>query len=284
MTNDRIEEWRTWMQAEGVAANTLTPRLRRVQLFAEAIDCPPEDATTEHVVGYLSSLGVGKSTRATYHSHLRSWFRWLVTTGYRDDQPMERVRPPRVPRRLPRPVTDRELEAILACRMHKRTRMMVLLACLQGLRCHEIAKMRGEDVNLKDGLLTVVGKGGVRATLQLHADVLDLAREFPARGWWFPTHKGNHKGGSGPILARSVSNIVSDVFTRAGVAGGAHRLRHWHGTTLVKEGNDVRVVQTLLRHASLSTTALYTAIDPTQQRAAIDTLRIPRKGTPDEAA
>lgn len=276
MTNERIESWRTWMQAEGHGRNTVTPRVRRVQLFAESIDREPEDATTEDVVNYLAGLDVGKSTRATYHSHLRSWFLWLVTTEYRDDNPMDRMRPPKTPRREPRPVTDRELRAILKVRVRKRTRMMLYLAAFQGLRVHEIAKIRGEDVNLKDGLLTVLGKGEVAAVLQLHPEVAALAQDFPRRGYWFVTHIGNSAGEKGrPILARSVSNILCQVFARAGVAGGAHRLRHWHATSLVKEGNDVRVVQTLMRHASLSTTALYTKVDVAQQRAAINSLHVP---------
>lgn len=280
MTNDHIEKWRTSMQAEGAMPNTVVPRVRRVQLLGEAIDSPPEDATTDQVAAYLASLRVGKSTRATYHSHLRSWFLWLVRSGYRDDNPMDRMRPPRVPARQPRPVTDRELDAILAVRVHKRTRMMVALAALQGLRVHEIAKFKGEDVNLKDGLLSVLGKGGVLATLPLHPTVADLAAEFPRRGYWFPSYQKTENGQPAHILPRSVSNILCQVFKRAGVSGGAHRLRHWHGTHMLEEGVDVRVVQTMLRHSNLSTTALYTKVNPEQQRAALQTLSLrPRAAT-----
>lgn len=275
MTRARLDAFRTWMQAEGHTENTWKARVRRVEKFAATLTCEPEDATTEDVVHYLASLRVGKSTRATYHSHLRGWFRWLVVMRYRDDNPLERMKPPRPPRRQPRPVTDRELEVILATPVRQRTRMMLLLAAFQGLRCHEIAKMRGEDVNLADGLLTVRGKGDVVAVLQLHPLVSALAAEFPVRGWWFPTHNGNEHGDVGPMLAKSVSHVLSEVFKRAGVAGGAHRLRHWHGTKLIEEGTDVRVVQTLLRHSSLSTTALYTKISPEQQRVAINRLHAP---------
>lgn len=276
MTATRIDEWRTWMQAQGDSENTWKARTRRVELFARTLlDTAPEDATTGQVVGYIAGLRVGKSTRATYHSHLKAWFLWLVKSGYRDDNPMDRMKAPRTPRRQPRPVTARELAAILAVPVRRRARMMVYLAAFQGLRCHEIAKMRGEDVNLKDGELTVRGKGEVKATVPLRADVADLARAFPPRGYWFPTYHGNATGDAGPMLAKSVSHCVSEVFKRAGVSGGAHRLRHWHGTEMLRLGADVRVVQTLLRHASLATTALYTEVDREQQRAAIDLLQRP---------
>lgn len=278
----RVLAWQTWMQAEGHSKNTITPRIRRVELLGQAIGRPPEDATTDEIVGYMASLTLKPAGRATYFGHLRAWFAWLVNEQYREDNPMDRMKSPKVPRREPRPVTDRELQAILAVPVRKRTRMMLLLAALQGLRCHEIAKVRGEEVNIMDGLITVTGKGGVTATLQLHPMVRDLAGEFPRRGWWFPTYKGNVNGEQGPVLPRSVSHIVSEVFKRAGVSGGAHRLRHWHATELLDSGTDVRVVQTLLRHANLSTTALYTQVNREQQRAAIDRLRLPGMPKPDD--
>lgn len=275
MLTDRIEQWQRWMQAEGLSPATIGARMRRVQNFAEALDIEPEGASTEDVVRYLSDLGVGKSTRGTYHSHLRAWFLWLVQTEYRDDNPMDRLKPPKAPPRQPRPVTDRELQAILAVRVHKRTKMMLRLAALQGLRVHEIAKFRGEDVNLADNLLTVTGKGGVTATLPLHPLVAELVPDFPRRGYWFPAPKKDGERREAPVLARSVSNVLCQVFKRAGVSGGAHRLRHWNGTKLIEEGADVRVVQTLLRHASLSTTAIYTKINAEQQRAAVASLHLP---------
>ena len=61
---------------------------------------------------------------------------------------------------------------------------------------------------------------------------------------------------------------------RAGVDGTAHQLRHWYGTSLVRSGTDIRVAQTLMRHASLATTALYVAIDDGQQRDAIARLPV----------
>jgi len=70
---------------------------------------------------------------------------------------------PREPAREPRPIATAELRKLLAVRMHKRPRVMVLLAAFAGLRVHEIAKFRGEDVNLDCGVLSVQGKGGATA-------------------------------------------------------------------------------------------------------------------------
>jgi integrase/recombinase XerD len=265
------------MNAQGASHNTIKARVRCVQKFGEAMGTTaPEDAVMDDVIDHLAALDVGASSKATYYSHLNAWFTWLISKDYRDDNPMMRMRAPKAPQNQPRPVTDRELDAILSTRMHRRTRMMLYLAAFQGLRVHEIAKMRGEDVNLLDGLLRVKGKGGKVAELQLHPMVAEMAAGFPRRGYWFPSYNGNHVEG-GPVLPRSVSNILCQVFFRAGVQGGAHRLRHWHATKLLEEGVDVRTVQVLLRHSSLSTTALYLRVNAKQQRTAINTLKMPDK-------
>lgn len=276
VVSGKLLDWQTWMQAQAMSPATVKSRVRRVQVFGESLSVAPEDASAADVIGYLSQLTISRNSRAVYYAHLKAWFTWLVTADqHRDDNPCERVPSPKTSRRQPRPVTDRELDAILRVRVHKRTRMMLLLAAFQGLRVHEIAKIRGEDVNLKDNQLRVIGKGGVDVTLPLHPIIAGEAENYPRRGYWFPTHNGNERGQEGPILPRSVSNMLCNVFERAGVSGGAHRLRHWHGTKLVEEDVNIRIVQTLLRHASLSTTALYTKVSLDQQHDALSTLKRP---------
>lgn len=275
-----LKRWRSWQQARGHSAeHTIGARLRRVEHFAAVVG-DPVTATTDDVVDYLASLDVGRSTLATYYSHLRAWFKFLVATDVRADDPSARVPAPRVPRRKPRGLTDEQLCRLLDTRMHRRTRMMVLLAAFQGLRVHEIAKIRGEDVDLAAMQLRVEGKGGTDYTLPLHpvvaAAVLDdTVGNFPRRGWWFTTHNGNSRTSAGPILARSVSNILSKSMDRAGIDGGPHRLRHTYATRLVGHGVNIRVVQELLRHASLQTTQIYTGVTFDQQKDALGLLTLP---------
>lgn len=281
-----LDDWRVWQTAQGLSARTIDARCWRITELAQYLTADPVGASSSDLARFMAQLaerkGLGgrplsRSSLATYHSHLKAWFAWLVRTGLREDDPCLRVPAPRVPKRYPRPVTDRELEAIFATPVYRRTRMMMLLAAFQGLRVHEIAKIRGEDVNLLDGQLRVIGKGGVEAVLPLHELVAVEAETYPRRGWWFPSYTGNSANPSGgPVLGRSVSSLVSDVFERAGVDGGAHRLRHWYATTLLNDGANIRIVQSLLRHASLQTTELYTAINTAQQRDAIVNLSMPR--------
>lgn len=275
MTPELLARWTRWMEAAGQSSHTIGARTRRVAMFAEDLGVDPLHATAEDVVQYLARLsdrGLGRGTLGTYYSHLRAWFDWLVQADLRADSPMVKVRAPKVPPRKPRPLTPAQFAAVLATRTHMRTRMMILLAAFQGLRVHEIAKLRGEDVDLGARQLRVVGKGGVDSTLPLHPAVAGYAEIFPRRGWWFPA-SGDR---TGHVHGRSVSDIVGDVLRRAGVPNGsAHRLRHTYATLLVANGTNIRVVQELLRHASLQTTQIYTGVSAEQMREAIEGLSLP---------
>ena len=277
-----LAEWTDWMRAEGRSELTINARVRRIEMFAEQIG-DPLTATTQDVVSYMASLyGIGPSTRATYFSHLRAWFAWLVQTDKRDDNPTAKIKAPKSPARKPRPVTERQLRLIMGTTMRKRTRMMVLLATFQGLRAHEIAKFRGEDIDYTAKQLRVIGKGKKDATLPLHPLVAEWAHDFPVRGYWFKA-QGENK--SGHIHPRSVSSIIGDVLRRAGVpTGAAHRLRHTYGTRMVKQGKNIRVIQELLRHSSLQTTQIYTGVTFEQQREALESLGLPADDDDEEGS
>ena len=215
------------------------------------------------------------STRVAYHRALHAWFRWLVETDRWLEDPMDRMKAPKVPRSKPRPVTNTQLERILATRMKRNTRAMILLAAYAGLRVHEVAKVHVDDLDLAEGTLHVAGKGGHEREVPLHEDLAAAADWMPARGWWFPARKPNvaFPVGGGHILSRSVSSVIGNVMTRAGVRGTPHCLRHWFATELLEQGADARTVQ-LLGHASLATTQIYTLVTDERRQAAVH--RLPR--------
>lgn len=154
--------------------------------------------------------------------------------------------------------------------MKARTRTMIILAAFAGLRVHEIAKMHSDDCDLLADELRVVGKGKIEAWLPMHERIREEALQRVGIGWWFPS--AGNAAGTPHVLGNSVSGMLSAVMERAEVPGTPHSLRHYFATTLLKRGVDVRVVQELMRHQNLNTTAGYTLVDDEQRRSAIAAL------------
>ena len=272
-----VQRWKTAQRADGIAPTTLVERMRVMARFTEWVGCNPEEATTDQIAEWMSEHldAWSPATRSSYYGHLKAFYLWLVLMGHRDDDPMARIKRPRVPRTQPRPVPDEHMPRLIGSISRKRTRAMVLLGALAGLRVSEIARVRGEDFDLLGGTLRVLGKGGVVADVAVHPLLADMALQMPRRGPWFPTHVGNHTNRD-TILGRSVSSIIGAAMRRASVPGTAHSLRHWFGTTLVDDGTDMRTVQELLRHASLQTVQIYTKVRKTKKAAAVNRLDLYR--------
>ncbi len=263
-----LDDWEIWQTAAGLATTTITERVRVIRAFGHDAHVQPYRAEPIHIVRWLAQ-DWSPATRATYHSYLRAWFGWLHTQELRADNPMVKVGAPKYPDRLPRPVQSDDLARLLASPLRKKTRVMILLAALAGLRVHEIAKIRGEDI--EGGSLRVRGKGGRIAVVPLHPILQEVAVGMPARGWWFPANSrlpGEH------VRSKSVSDVVGRAMRRAGVAGTPHSLRHSFATGLLEAGSDLRTVQELLRHRSVATTQVYTRVSDERRVEAVGRLRV----------
>ena len=264
---DRVVEWRTWQFAQSLSVRTVDERTSAVMRLSQSARTDPEVIRPDQIAAWLAHGGEWSArTRLTYHSAVGAWFRWLEQQEYRTDNPMDKIGTPRRPRNEPRPISDNDLRRLLRSRMHTRTRAMVLLAALQGLRVHEIAKIKGEHLDVIDRTLVVTGKGGATATLPLHHMVVEQAYRMPRKGFWFPGPDRGHQ------RRESVGGTIKEAMTRAGVPGSAHQLRHWFGTALVRAGVDLRTVQTLMRHRNLTSTAIYVEISNEQRSKGIQLL------------
>lgn len=271
-----IDAWTLTMQAQGLSQNTITERTRLIRQLARTTGTDPAALTPHTLTVFLASVEAPVTADA-YYSIARAWCSWLVRVGHRDDDPTMRVPRPRVPPARPRPITRDQLDAVLATPLRPATRMKILLAAFAGLRIHEIARVRGQDVDPAGGTLTVTGKGGRTDFLPAHPVILDQAGDYPRKGYWFPSSSrpGQH------VAARTVGTVIARALRRAGIDATAHQLRHYFATSLLEAGVDSRIVQTLMRHASLATTGRYLGVTLTQQRRALDSLRIVASATLD---
>lgn len=270
-----LDTWEVWQYGQRLSDVTITERLRVIRLFATEAKIQPTSATPLDVVRwYRSHAGDwSESTAATYNAYLRAWFKWLAVQDLRMDNPMLKVGTVRYPDRVPRPVDDRDLITLLTTSMRRKTRVMILLGALAGLRVHEIAKVRGEDIEGDGTRLRVTGKGRRVGLIPLHPLLAEVAADMPRRGWWFPANSllpGEH------VRSKSVSEVIGRAMRRAQIPGTPHGLRHWFGTTLLDEGADLRTVQELLRHKSIATTQIYTRVSEPRRVDAIATLDVYR--------
>lgn len=270
-----IAAYEVWMRGRGLSVRTITDTVLTLRRLQRVSGYPIEATPTLAVSRFLGDEQLSARSRYTYFGHLRGFFGWLARAGLGADA-MATLPRPQMPRCTPRPITTEQLQALLALPLRRKTRAMILLAALAGLRAHEIAKVKGQDFDPDARTLYVIGKGGHAATIPLHPLLVEMARRMPARGWWFPansTRPGDH------IHSRHVINTVGDACKRADIPGGTtHRLRHWYGTNLVLTGADLRTTQTLLRHQNLASTAIYTEVTDERRVEAIERLDLTRKG------
>lgn len=262
--DDILAAWKRHALASGHSDRTITSRAYTLRRLARTVD--PMSATRDDLTDWLAGLvdtrtgaPVTRSSRATYRAQIRAFYAWLVSCGRRLDDPSAGLPQPRVPRAYPRPLTPEQVTRLLAACENPRaaqTRAYVILACYAGLRVHEIAKIRGEDI--MGEVLRVVGKGGSDATVPLHPRIVELAATMPDRGWWFPAGypvKGTHVG------RLAVCQAITRALRRAGVPGTPHACRHFYGTqVLLASGGNLRIAQRALRHADIRSTAIYTQV------------------------
>ena len=234
------------------------------------------EVTSTFVDGYFARLlkrGLSGATVARRRSALRGFHAWLARGAGDAIGPLDEMPAPRRERRLPRALSVEEVATLLAQPegeepLRLRDRAMLELAYGSGLRVSELCGLKRADLDLANRLVVVIGKRdrqrsvpfGRAAERALRA-YLDRARPLLVRG---ERHDFVFANARGRGLSRmGFWKILRDHARAAGIAGRVHPhvLRHSFATHLLIGGADLRVVQELLGHASVETTAIYTHLD-----------------------
>lgn len=272
-----IDDHLAWLAATTKAANTIRDRgsvLRRVdEQTPYGLDQANETDLVEWLAGPRPPARPWSAkARQTYWQHLRGFYRW-VTDPRRDGldlDPTAGIDRPKAPRSVPRPCSIEQLARAL--RSRQPYRRYVVLACLAGLRCFEIAHLDREHVTLD--LVYVHGKGGRDRTVDTHP--LLWAEIEP-----LPPGPVARKADGSRCTALDVSRRSNEyLHERLGLPITMHQLRHWYATALL-EGNedtpgaDLRTVQEALGHQDISSTQIYTRVSSARRRAAITGLQLP---------
>lgn len=256
----------------GAAANTLLAYRRDLEGAEDALgDLAAADA------GALESLGekwadLAPSSLARKCSALHQFYGFLIDEGLRKDDPSPALPRPRTRRPLPRILDHGQVETLLARAEEEAVgerpeavRMLALIEMLygSGLRATELVSLPRAAVPRDAPFLTVTGKGGQQrmvpvSTRARHALSRWLALRSPENRHLFPSRGGGH------LTRVRLFQLLRELAGRAGLDPAKvspHVLRHAFATHLLEGGADLRVLQTLLGHADITTTQIYTHVD-----------------------
>lgn len=272
MDDEVLPTFAAYQRAQGLSPATIRNRHSILSTLQRHAGKPLLQLDLSDLLAHIGRPGVTNSTRRTERAVIQAFYAYAIESGLVAENPSLRLPAVRVPKGKPRPFTLEQVEAMLRSGAYRRTRAMILLGYYQGFRVSSIAAVHGRDIDLLAGTITTVGKGGKVATLPLHPVIAELAKTMPRDDWWFPARQGQ----PGHISGRSVTNLITLAKKRAGITNQRltpHSLRHGYGTDLVGAGVDVRVVQELLMHESLSSTQIYTGITEARKADSIRALR-----------
>ena len=222
----------------------------------------------------LVKLGLSTRTSARYFSSIKGFFRFLITNGYIEENPMERISAPKLSKKLPLVLSINEIENILEqpktnvkLGLRDKAILETLYAC--GVRVSEIANMKLSDLFFDEEMIRVFGKGSKERFIPIGKSAISwngnylknsrplLIKKMRSENYLFLNSRGTR------LSRMGIWKIVEKYVKQANIKKEVHphTFRHSFATHLLEGGADLRAVQEMLGHADISTTQIYTHID-----------------------
>jgi len=262
--SDIAQSFRNRLYANGKSKNTVKMYGYIAQKYLEFIKFDKRKITRESIEDfkeYLSlELGYSKTSIYLYVRALQAFLDFLEV---RDLGPLN---PPKRPQKVPNYLVETEVSKMLdSCRNNKEKLIVELLA-YTGVRVSELCSIRVSDIDLENKSLKIRGGKGDKDRLVIFSDkivpdlkkyIMEIKERKGKAEFLFPTAK------SKKISPVTVERIIRNLARRAGINKKVtpHVLRHTFATSLLRNGADIRIIQVLLGHASISTTQIYTHVD-----------------------
>ncbi len=271
-----IKDYTNYLKLErAMSPNTVASYVSDVRKFFDEVPSEPEDVSAENIGLYLASCNLlSKRSQARVLSSLRSFFTWMALEGYITDNPCDKVDAPKLGVYLPGVLSEEEVAAIIESvdlsswqGLRDRAILEVLYGC--GLRVSEAVNLRISCLYFDEGFIRIIGKGNKERLVPIGEMAVDAVTAYLDRR---PTPAD---AVSDDLLflnrfARSHSrqSMFKMIKAQALIAGirkeiSPHTFRHSFATHLVERGADLRLVQEMLGHESLTTTEIYTHVDTT---------------------
>ena len=258
------------MQARRLSAATQKFHIKSCKRFAGFLERSPETATPDDVRRFQHHLSEAELSIIT-RNRIMTGVKFLVRVTLRRLDLANEIYHLREPQKIPLVMSSDEVRRLLAMARTRKAHILLSLAYGCGLRVGEVVRLKAGDIDSAQGIIRVVqGKGGKDRHVMLSRDLLDLLRQWwkvrptrydagvrPAERWLFP---GRHPGK--PLSTRQLTRLFHETADAAGITKPVtpHSLRHSFATHLLERGDDIGVVQALLGHDKLDSTARYTRV------------------------
>lgn len=258
--------------------------LAHLERYMKREGLTPETVRREHLEHFAATLhehGIGPSSQARILSGVRSFFKYLQMEGYISDDPSELLEWPHLGEHLPEVLTTEEIDRMEAAidlskpeGQRNKAIIEVLFSC--GLRVSELTALKLSDLFMSDNFVRVKGKGRKERLVPISAKAV---KELKL--WFIDRNRMNIKPGEEDFVflnrrgAHLTRTMILIMIKRCAEAAGIektvspHTLRHSFATALLKGGADLRAIQMMLGHESISTTEIYTHVDMTTLRQEI---------------
>lgn len=278
------------MLEKSLAQNTVEAYLHDVKLLAQYLETFGNEVNVSQInhknisafLIYLTELGISSNSQARILSGLNSFFEFLVLENQIESNPVALISLPKSGRLLPEVLSVNEIENILDCidlsgPNGHRNKIIIETLYGSGLRVSELIDLRISNIYRNEGFLKIIGKGNKERFTPIGANTLKQIDEYinhirihikpirSASDTVFLTDRGSG------LSRQMVFLIIKKLAANAGVTKcvSPHTFRHSFATHLLEGGADLRAVQQMLGHSSITTTEIYTHIDREYLREAI---------------
>ncbi|MBU4320066.1 MAG: tyrosine recombinase XerC [Thermodesulfovibrionales bacterium] len=271
-----IQKFLRYLEIEkGASPHTLRAYRKDLEAFSIHVKSKVEDIAMNDIRGFVAeeiNSGHKKTTAGRRLAAVRSFLKFLYREGSIKSNPAKLVPTPKLPKMLPKFLSVDDVFALVEKPegigfLPARDRAILELLYSSGLRVSELAGLNAEDINVREGLVKVKGKGkkerivpvGTKAVEAIKTYFIERVLLKKKDGAFFLNRNGAR------LTDRSIRRIVIKYAKAIGVNSriGPHTLRHTFASHLLQGGADLRVIQELLGHSSLSTTQKYTHLDIT---------------------
>lgn len=262
----------------GLSANTLDAYGRDLARYLDFLEkegaSGPNLVTPSHILGFLAALqggGLSPRSRARTLVAIRMFHKFLLVEGHADTNPASRIEAPRTLNPLPHALSTAEVDALLAVPsgndpLDLRDRAMLEVLYATGVRVSELVGLQLKDMQLDVGYITPFGKRSKQRIVPLGETALAELRLYLREGRPLLDKEGSkmlflNRRGNG-LTRQGFWKIIKRRALEGGICKNItpHTLRHSFATHLLENGADLRSVQTLLGHADISTTQIYTHV------------------------